>query len=595
MTLKRGNHGTSSAYERFYVYDEKPKTFILRDFSGGVSTKQASSHSICAMRNMLSDGGALFTADMPREEYMEGGFSEGEVRDHRYADGMWLFRKGRTLYARKQETITLVGHANMLSEEYGAIYDLGGCFFVIDGERVWRVGRDLSVSSVDQRIPICFTDVSRDGLLRTKNESPNPFTPYMDIVISQETSPYQTLPQDIAYDPNDVTIFYPNSEETLMAGKYTFDGTEIYFLGVNPMGCRIRLKLLPSDDATKLSFSSTSYLRAFLSSPNPFLTYRDVQGEPYFLTFSEDSILLIARTEDMFSCFSEDRITRIPTEETITALVAYSDGYLLFTENTVKKLSFVKNELLETVAVTETFKYDFGSDMPGSICSFDDKILFANSKGGIFCINKFGITERDASRKISENIEDGEDGFFSHTEEEYHQARGICAFGRYYLTVGAITYIWDYAAKLPAGTQSLADEESMVWTLSDRFSNMDFLYVLTGRLYVWDREKKTLCYLLGGHALEREAPCSFTIASSDLGTTERKIPVRVGLRYRSADSLRVKLVLDGVATAAEYHLPRHEQFSTAWIRPYSKSFEKVGVSVFSKGAVAAETVIFEYI
>ena len=95
--------------------------------------------------------------------------------------------------------------------------------------------------------------------------------------------------------------------------------------------------------------------------------------------------------------------------------------------------------------------------------------------------------------------------------------------------------------------------------------------------------------------MERAAPCSFTIASSDLGTTERKIPVRVGLRYRSADSLRVKLVLDGVATAAEYHLPRHEQFSTAWIRPYSKSFEKMGVSVFSKGAVAAETVIFEYI
>ena len=63
MTLKRGNHGTSSAYERFYAYDEKPKTFVLRDFSGGVSTKQASSHSICAMRNMLSDGGALFTAD----------------------------------------------------------------------------------------------------------------------------------------------------------------------------------------------------------------------------------------------------------------------------------------------------------------------------------------------------------------------------------------------------------------------------------------------------------------------------------------------------------------------------------------------------
>ncbi len=596
MAFTRGNYGTVSAYDRFHAYDEEPRSFVLRDFSQGVSTKSVGNHALSMTLNMIPNGKGLSSMAKPIYETVDGSFADGDVKDHCYADGIWLFRKGRTLYAYRNESILLVGARDMLTAEYGAIYDVGGCFYVIDGEDVWAVGRDLQTVRIEQSVPVCFVDLMNDGITKTENEKPNPFCRYIDMIISKDTSNHQMLPTDIAYDREDIKVYKPDSEEEVPVGYwFIVDDLYIDFTGVSAKGCRIRLKLLDSSDETKLSFSSTAHLRAFLAEKRPLLPYTDGNGVSYHLTWENRDVVLMARADDMFYRFSENMLTRISTEETITSIIPYSDGYLLFTEYAVKKLYFAKNELEETLVQTEIFKQDFGSDMAGSVCGFDDKIIFASSRGGIFYINKFGITERDESRKISENIEDGALGFFSHTDEEYRTARGICAFGRYYLTVGDITYIWDYSAKLPSGSQSREAEETMVWMVSDGFSEMNFLREIAGRLYLFDEKAESLCYLTDTHEGDEGMASSLVTAEQDFGVLEKKVMTEIGIRYRSAYPLRVKLIFDGEESAAEYCLPRHENPSTATIRVYAKKFEKASVKILCEGRFAVEAVIFRYL
>lgn len=596
MAFTRGNHGTSAAYDRFYAYDEQPKAFVLRDFAGGVSTKAAEDHALSLAMNMLPSGNGVSSMAKPIPETVEDGFAEGMVRDHCYADGIWLFRKGRTLYAYQKETVSLVGTRSMLTAEYGAIYDIGGYFYVIDGEDVWAVGRDLHAVRIEQHIPVCFVDLMNDGITKTENEKPNPFCRYIDMIISEDAGNHQSLPTDIVYDREDIKVYKPDSEEEVSLGYwFIVDDSYIDFTGISAKGCRIRLKLLDSDDETKLSFSSTAHLRALLAESRSLLPYTNEKGVAFFLTWEGRDILLLERADDMLYRFSEKMLTKMSTAESITAIVAYADGYLLFTEHAVKKLYFGKNEWEEMIAQTVVFKQDFGSDMPGSVCGFDDKIIFASSRGGVFYINKFGITERDESRKVSENVESGAFGFFSHTDEEYRTARGFCAFGRYYLTVGAITYVWDHGAKLPTGAQSRDAEETMVWTLADGFSEMRFLREIAGRLYLFDGQTETLCYLTDTSEVAAGMGASLITSAQDLGVLEKKILTEVAVRYRADAPISVKLIFDGKESSVEYRLPRQENVATATLRVYAKKFEKVAAKLFCEEGFAVEAVIFRYL
>ncbi len=593
--MTRGTKGTCSKYDRFYAYDQTPTRVVLDDFSAGISTKSAKTHALSGVLNMEPVGKTLVSLPAVEEEVTEGGFSEGEVTSHCYADGVWLFRKGRTLYARIGETISIVGTEDMLTMETGHIYDTEGTFFVVDGMDVWAVGRDLSVRKLEQEIPIYAVNVERDGVGFDQDTGANPYTPYVDIVLSNETAYTQYLPNFIAYDPNDITIFLAGTSEEMSSENYAFGADFILFLDVHPGRCRLRLKLIDSDDTSKLSLRNLSQLRDFLETPNKLYAYTDAAGNAYFLTWQDREVVLIRREEDMFSHFSDQLTTRFSMGETVTAVIPYADGYFVFAENIVKKLYFSMDESGVLSAKTEIFKQDFGSDMPGSVCAFDDKILFASSRGGIFYVNKFGITERDASRKISENIEEGALGFFSHTEEEYRAAKGVCAFGRYFLTVGTSTYIWDYAKKLPTSTLSLSDEEAMVWTVSDRFDGMHFLQNLVGRLYLWDTKTQTLRFFEGEHGAESGGESSFVTSSFDFNQAGEKVLTEIGIRYRSASALSVSLIFDGEASSAVYTLPAQEVSKTVKIFPYAKKFEKISVSVSSPSFSAVEAILFNYI
>ena len=522
MSLRRvrGKTGTAEAYDEFARYDEAYREYAMKDFSGGVMTGELHSRAdtVSQAVNVRTDSsGALIAVSAPVTAF-DGTVGAGEIVFSCYDDGIWLFRKGNTLYAVKDRTLSVVGTAGMLQSEKSAVYTADGIFCVVDGDSIYMIDRDLTVSTPEPYIPTCYTEVSADGTIKSESEKPNLFCRYIDIIFEAESSPTRKIPPDIAVDASYIRIWDLTNGSELGDPDFNFDGETIQFFGLYSRKFRVRLKLADSGASSQLSYASLEALREFVSHPEKVILISLSSPRLAYLSFGGENrkwitVLKMDGASD-FLYLSEDNIIRKEYPERIASIVEYSDGYLVFSAGAVKKLFVTEDENGAPVFEIKSFKNDFGSDMPGSICGFDDKILFANSRGGVYYVNKFGISERDVSRHISRNIEQGENGFFSHTEEEYAAACAACAFGRYMLTVGDMTYIWDYTAKLPSGTQSREDENKMVWTMCDAICPSVYLPELSKKLYYADKTTGALCYI----SSEDSESVGIAVQSLDLHT-----------------------------------------------------------------------------
>lgn len=577
-------------YEAFLRYDEKAKTMVFDDFSGGMisDVDRFRKNAVRELFGLEPRGFRLVSMGGVQIVEPEGGFAEGVISAHKAADGVLLFRKGRTLYAYREGHFSVVGEKGMLSSDFGEIYDDGTFFYVMDGETIFAVSRDLSVLQTEQKVPVCFQDLSRSGAYFTEIAPQNPFCRYIDVILSDEASNEQRFPSTWAVDPTYARAWHPDGRE-VYPGYLMRREDRVIFDGDDAAGCRLRLRLLDSEDENIYSFSKTAKFRDILNQPDSVNRISFSAGETVFLLSKDKMLYGLFLSDEGFSDCSEKRFFSFDCRESITGIIGYDEGYLVFFENAVKKLT-LEHKAESILFSLSPFQSDFGSDMRGSICCFDDKTVFASSKGGIYCIDRFGISEKLRCRKISANIENGTKGFFSHTEDEYRSAVSACAFGKYFLTVGDVTYIWDYRAKLPSSTQSHADEAEMVWMMGD-WKAMRYLCALSGRLYYAERDTDHLCYM------ERERgkrPFRLTTSELDFGGLKEKILVKLAIDYRCHAEATISLCFDGSADGICYQLPISDDMRRFSIRTYAKHFRTLRLILEGEGDFALDALRFEY-
>lgn len=597
----KNEKGVSDAYASFLQYNEKEKRFVLDDFSGGVCGETAASvpHTVASLCNMQADGKALCSVSLPREEAYA--FCDGMITDEAYADGVWLFRKGRSLYAWKEGKFSVIGVENMMEETYGAIYYADGAFLVLDGGRILRVEQELAYLLLTQEPTVWYIAVSSNGESYMENKQPNPFCRYLDYVLADVNMETHTIPAHLAVDASFIEV-RTSGGSVLPNTRYTFDGKKITFdSDLDTAEYRVRLKLAEtSDDENKISFASLKPQRDLFAKAKKMQT-TSLPSHRFVYLFTEPKekkkikALLLSSAWD-FCCLSEDRVLSYDAGERVSALVSYEEGFLVFSEGAVKKLFLSEDTAVERIDFsTKSFKNDFGSDMAGSICSFDDKIVFANSKSGVYYINKYGITERDVSRRISANIEGGENGFFSHTAEEFANATSVCAFGKYYLTIGVQTYIWDYSARLPDSTQSVESEYEMLWSICEAAKPAQYFREIAKRLYYMEEEKDSLFYLIPDFAEGEAVSSSLTTAESDFHEQREKRLSGILLCYRAAGDVKLRISYDGVLSQAEYILPPTKDFSYIRIRPHAKRFYRLAITLSSEYAMGIWSIVFRYL
>ncbi len=593
----RGADGLSEAYAAFARYDTPYESAVIDDFSGGVMTgvfpgdKNASE-----IINMEPVGRMLSSTCAPVAAFSSSTVS-GPVHFSCCSDGLWLFRKGNTLYAFQNGELSVVGAAGQFTSDKTAIYHAGDRFYILDGDAIYMVDRELNLTQPEQYIPTCYTDVSDDGTVKTEAEKPNLFCRYIEIVLAVESVPMpsRTLPSDIAYDPTYIRIWDASGTE-LGDSQFNFENGEIYFFGFYSQKFVVRLKLIESEDMSKLSYTSLCKKREILVCPKRILSLPEGRGFLYYGGESGAQIIMLKPNPEYgFEYLSENNIIRKDYGQTISSVIEYSDGYLVFSAETIKKMAVSEDESGTPVFEFESFKSDFGSDMPGSVCGFDDKIIFANSQGGVFYINKFGIEERDVSRHISSVIEQGEKGFFSHTSAEYDAAAAVCAFGKYMLTVGNITYIWDYTARLPSATQSREDENKMVWTLNDVVTPSTYLLQIMRKLYFIDQTTGDIRCLPGGVSGLDTIASRVTTAESDLGTNGKKTILSLDVRYRAAGAVTLKLFFDGTLSCFEYYLPATDGLQTLTLRVHAHRFITCAAALSSECSFSLESLCFRYL
>ena len=171
--------------KKYLSYDEPLKAKIYDDFSGGmVSDGDAGREDAPSLLlNMEARGKRLVSSCVPHTVFQEEPFEEGAVTASRYADGIWVFRKGHALYTYKQGVYNKI---TTLTEDHGEIYDDGSLFYIIDGETIFSLSRDLQFSAVEQIVPVCFTGLSRSGAYFTQIAPMNPFCRYIDVWLSDE-------------------------------------------------------------------------------------------------------------------------------------------------------------------------------------------------------------------------------------------------------------------------------------------------------------------------------------------------------------------------------------------------------------------------
>ncbi len=598
MSSLKNKKGISDAYEAFLQYDEREKEFVLEDFSGGVCGKGSAhaENTVAALCNMRADGKTLCSVSLPRKEAFD--FCGGMITDEAYADGVWLFRKGRSLYAWKEGEFSLIGVENMMAEDHGAIYCADGAFLVLDGGRILRIEQELAYSLLTQTPTIWYIAVSSNGKEYMENKKPNPFCRYLEYVLADVNMSTHTIPAHLAIDTSFLEV-RTVSGALLSSANYTFDGTKITFDEDLTTNClRIRLKLAEmSADADKISYATLQSERDFFANVKTMqITSLPSYRRVYLFADTEETTkvhALLTESAWDFCCLSKDRVLSYDLGERITALVSYEEGFLVFSEGGVKKLFLSEDTETERFSFsTKPFKNDFGSDMAGSVCGFDDKIIFANSRSGVYYINKYSITERDVSRRISANIENE---FFSHTKEEYANATAICAFGKYYLTVGTRTYVWDYSARLPGSTQSYESEYKMRWSISDAGSPARYFREIEQKLYYIEEDSDSLFYFVPDLSEGEAIASSLKTAESDFNEKREKRLSGILLCYRAAGDVKISIEYDGIPSPTEYILPPTERFSHIRLKPYGKRFYRCAVTISSESSMGLESIVFRYL
>lgn len=180
--------------------------------------------------------------------------------------------------------------------------------------------------------------------------------------------------------------------------------------------------------------------------------------------------------------------------EDITALKKMYGNLMIFTENTVFRMSYNLTDDGAAFSIKE-LNSGIGCDCPGSVQLIDNRLVFANSRRGIFIIDSTGEADEQNIKPISGNILKGRQrGLLDMDRETLKKSHSIDYDRKYMLLAGDRMYIWNYdrAPFSEYGNYSKA-QQKLEWYIYDGIYG-DELYNLNGKLTLFDYEN--VCFYI---------------------------------------------------------------------------------------------------
>ena len=384
--------------------------------------------------------------------------------------GGWYIQSGAKLWryagGQMQELFTLSAGADGTVAVGNFVPHSNGCVYFINGTQFLLIDAD-SVSAVEPYIPLHLRTTTRVGSLGAVEVEPaNLLTATVRLRYefgSEGTVNFFDLPMECkaGVAPGKVVLngkviavssvsgrrvtlaSYCDMDDVTMEVTATLDG----WTGRGVQQCRQAVMFGPESRLVLTGNGSNRYYVSGAFDPSYFPT----DGEHAF--GSGDPIIGVGKLYDLLVMFKAREFAQIRPE----------NNYLASTVNPV-----------------------IGCDMPGSICTVGNRLVWASSYGGVqMLVSTSRANERNV-RSLSRNVDAR---LLAHSAGELAAAAACDWDGHYLLCVGRYVYVWDYREKPWEGSDENAAARQLAWYLWEGF---DVQY--------WMVQGRTLRYLRRGTA-----------------------------------------------------------------------------------------------
>ncbi len=596
----RGKNGYSAAREALLGKDDGVKSFEEKEFCGVALGEDfaVSEHCHAEIFNMLSDGATLKTRKAQSLVFSPapfGGASSQILADCFY-NGSYVFKKGNSLYVHNIAANTtrsivssLTGtdwHIAHIADGFVA-YSESGAFYNISDDGMRVVGNEI-------HIPIIYNVTSGSTPNGTRREPINMLTEYFYLYLSGNSE--FEIPKELYVD--DFIEAYNSS-----SGERVYDDTSIspHIDGgatITTYNARfgLNVKLRFKRDATGAfsTYDDIQLTRKLLFSPlcrERMLSA--VAGAEIIVACAEnDNRIGIVRADGALYIKPDD-IRFIKENENVTGIIRYDSNFLVFSEHYIKKMILGESESAFS-AEFEMLSYDIGCDVPHSIVCTDDRIIYLHSTCGVFYINRFGISEKDMSRKVSINIEKGANGLFACGASELENAFATVCDSKYFLHIGERFYVWDFRYSVPrSSVEREAEEREMKWYI---FSDMGCRRVFDNGLhgFYFEGDGGSIMYYENGASGADAVSARFRSREHTFSYFGKTLPLRLMLLVNVKTSCKIRFYFDGEVSAGEYEIFETGGFTVYAVRPEKRECGRFSFEISGEDGFALAGYKIEY-
>ncbi|MBQ9746815.1 MAG: hypothetical protein IJW21_08345 [Clostridia bacterium] len=602
-----------SAGARYVQAEFETAKYIRIELTYEKGSAETQTHTFA--RAMIVDTGAAVALGMAQETanaVLFGGEStfytvelaipEGRNDAEFFADGVYAFKKGSCFYTGKAGGEYFLESSALPAEGRCALFRRGGGFTVIceNGQTLTTDDEVPCLGAVESEVyvPLHYRLYDSGGETEnTKQEELNMFSEYFFVQMLPGTGNTCILPEELAvdgdfceaYGPSDMSLL-PEGSVTLSAGE---EGGGTLTENSTHYGIIVKLRLRGESGVG----AEIAKCRELLFAPAGSEIFPAKDGGHGVILYGgaeEKLFAAAALTGEMYA--PREKLLLAQNTEKITSVLRYSENFLVFSPHYIRKMILSESEEGIFSCTMENFKYDMGCDIPGSAVCADDKIIYANSRAGVFYINRFGFTEKDMSRHVSANIETGENGLLVCPEAELEAAEAAVCGGKYFLRVGDFFYVWDFAHAVPSASTAKAEEERKLrWFM---YSGLPCRKILgaDGEMLYFLTEEHELAGVSSATSLSSSAESYFRSREYALAPFSAATVWKLSLSLAAKENCTVRLYFDGEEGSTKYTLtPEAEQSTLCIVRPEARKCRRFAFSVHSFGGMRLDGTQVEWL
>ncbi len=590
----RNEKGISKKRSTAYSAENKLGVREITSFDGAFSLESGA-----LILNMEQSGTSLQTRNGAKILA-----SIGEVQAECFDDGKYVFKQGASLClfdTSSGEAFT--AFEDMPTDGACVIYHLHGCFAAFcENGAVYTVSDSAPYEgkTYSLYLPIIYKITVNE---QERMESLNYLTEYCRIYASVSSGKTCELPKEFLLDPDfwevETTAGAAIPKDSIGFNAHEDGGATIVGRSLNS-NFYVTVRLKRDENGVFTDYDKIEKVRSLFFSPLGSLAFASAEEKKTALVCygGEYEAEFAALLLDENFYVEEKNLLICKNTERITSILRYSEEYLVFSPHYIRKMSLAEDENAEkrfSVSV-ENFKYDVGCDMPKSAVCADDKIIYANSKAGVFYIDRFGFSQRDMSRNVSANIENGENGLFAIEEDELANAKAVICGGKYYLCAGGVFYVWDFLYGVPSsGTEKIAESKKMRWTLATGLSCERILGSDVNKFYFITEEGELSCLCAGTSFSEADGESVYKSEPLCLAPFGNAVVFKLCLTVACAKDASVRCFFDGEESSAKYTLRTSGGKADVYeIFPEKRFCRNFAFSVSSLGAMKLEGARIEW-